>query len=39
MNIQLKEMINEITHFMENEARTNTVIGDACWNGIRQRRR
>ena len=29
MNMQFKEMINEITHFMENEARTKTVIGDA----------
>ena len=27
MNIQFKEMINEITHFMENEATTKTVIG------------
>lgn len=27
MNIQFKEMIGEITHFMENEATTNTVIG------------
>lgn len=29
MNLQFKEMVNEITHFMENEANTKTVIGDA----------
>lgn len=29
MEIQFKEMIDQITHFMKNEARTNTVIGEA----------
>jgi uncharacterized spore protein YtfJ len=29
MNVQFKEMINEITRFMENEANTKTVIGQA----------
>ena len=28
MNIQFKELINEITNFMENEATTKTVVGD-----------
>jgi len=28
MEIQFKEMIDQITHFMKNEAKTNTVIGD-----------
>ena len=29
MNPQFKEMLNEITRFMENEATTKTIIGDA----------
>lgn len=29
MDIQFKELLNEITHFMENEATTKTVVGDA----------
>lgn len=29
MNIQFKELISEITHFMENEATTKTIVGDA----------
>ena len=28
MNIQFKELINEITQFMENEATTKTVVGE-----------
>ena len=29
MEIQFKEMIDQITHFMKTEAKTNTVIGEA----------
>jgi len=29
MDVQFKEMLNEITRFMENEATTKTVIGEA----------
>ena len=29
MDIQFKELLGEITHFMENEATTKTVVGDA----------
>lgn len=29
MNVQFKEMLNEITRFMENEATTKTIIGEA----------
>lgn len=29
MEIQFKEMIDQITHFMKSEAKTNTVVGEA----------
>jgi uncharacterized spore protein YtfJ len=29
MKIEFKEMIDQITHFMQTEAQTNTVVGDA----------
>lgn len=29
MEIQFKEMIDQITHFMQKEAKTNTVVGEA----------